>query len=272
MRAFKKILALAAVLAIGALAFADEAASNYITKFTSLVTTAETCAKNNDGSKIAELEANKVQIDALRKTVTLSLTQRFSDWRLNQRYDSACQKIKAAQKSSTAAASAKDSANKIGAALNDAANQVGGALKETGTQAVNNVKESVNPYIVYSEASAERIIPSIFNNDPVSDPGTVNRRTVNRAQSIQQYPVGFSVLVLVIIQLIIAINLFGADAHIITAVVFRKTVSIDEFPALGRLGHIRHQRSVIHIEYFIALRDLGYFLTLNCHDSKSTVC
>ncbi len=144
MRAFKKILALAAVLAIGALAFADEAASNYITKFTSLVTTAETCAKNNDGSKIAELEANKVQIDALRKTVTLSLTQRFSDWRLNQRYDSACQKIKAAQKSSTAAASAKDSANKIGAALNDAANQVGGALKETGTQAANNVKESVN--------------------------------------------------------------------------------------------------------------------------------
>lgn len=142
MKTLKSVVALATILAIGALAFADAAASSYITKFTSLVTSAEACAKNNDGSKAAQIAAQKVQIDELRKTVTLSTTQRFSDWRLNQRYNSAYTKIKAAEKSSTAAASAKDSAGKIGSAINEAANQVGGALKETGKQAVNNVKES----------------------------------------------------------------------------------------------------------------------------------
>ena len=60
MKTLKSLVALATILAIGALAFADAAASSYITKFTSLVTTAEACAKNNDGSKAAQIAAQDV--------------------------------------------------------------------------------------------------------------------------------------------------------------------------------------------------------------------
>lgn len=144
MKNIKRIAAILAVLTIGALAFADAAADNYISKFTTLVTNAESWAKNNDGSKAATAASQKKEIDALRKTVTLSLTQRFSDWRLTSRYDAAYTKIQAAAKSTSAKTNATNAAGQIGGALNDAAASVGGALKETGSNAVNSVKESVN--------------------------------------------------------------------------------------------------------------------------------
>lgn len=144
MKKLKLIAAALAALTIGALAFADAAADNYLSKFTTLVTNAESWAKNNDGSKAATVAAQKKEIDALRQTVTLSLTQRFSDWRLTGRYDAAYTKIQAAAKTSAAKTNASSEAEKLGDALNDAANQVGGALKETSSKAVQSVKESAN--------------------------------------------------------------------------------------------------------------------------------
>lgn len=144
MKNLKKITAVFAILAFGALAFADSAAANYLSKFTTLVTSAEACAKNKDGSKAASIAAQKVEIDALRKTVTLTTTQRFSDWRLTGRYNSAYAKIKAAAASSSVVKNGSEKASQTGKALGDAANSIGGALKETGSNAVNSVKDSVN--------------------------------------------------------------------------------------------------------------------------------
>lgn len=144
MKKLKLLAAVLTALTIGALAFADAAADKYLSKFTELVTSVESSAKKNDGSKATTFAAQKKSVDELRKTVTLTTTQRFSDWRLTKRYDAAYEKILAAQKAATAKEDVRAESNKLGKALNDAANQVGGALKETGTQAVNNVKESVN--------------------------------------------------------------------------------------------------------------------------------
>lgn len=139
MKNFKIILTAIALLAAGTLAFADSAAEAYLDKFTSLVTTAEACAKNNETSKAPALAAQKEGIDALRKTVTLSLTQRFSDWRLTNRYDAAYTKLKAVEEKDNAS----ESLGKVGEAIGEAAGNVGGAVKDTTTKAVKNAKESV---------------------------------------------------------------------------------------------------------------------------------
>ena len=135
-----KIFAIAlAVLAAGTFAFADAAAESYLSKFTTLVEKTEACAKNKEASKAAELAVQKAGIDALRKTVTLTTIQRFSDWRLTKRYDSAYEKLKAAG----ATSKTKDNAGKVGEALGSAAESVGGAVKDTTTKAVQTVKDSV---------------------------------------------------------------------------------------------------------------------------------
>lgn len=144
MKNIKLVAAAIAALAIGALAFADAAASNYIEKFTSLVATAEACAKKNDGSKAAPLAAQKKEIDALRKTVTLSTTQRFSDWRLNQRYDAAYARIVIAQKAAGASSDVKAKAGEIGAALEDATNQVKDSVNTAAKSAKDAAKTKVD--------------------------------------------------------------------------------------------------------------------------------
>ncbi len=135
MKNLKRVILALAVLAAGTFAFAETAAQAYLSKFTELVTTAESCAKNKDGSKAAEIALQKEGIDSLRKTVTLSTTQRFSDWRLTKRYDSAYAKIKAAAASSEAS----QNANKVGSAIEEAA----GTIKESTSKAVKNAKDNV---------------------------------------------------------------------------------------------------------------------------------
>ena len=164
MKSFKLIAAALAVLTLGVFAFADTAAENYISKFTTLVTNAESCAKSKDGSKAATIKAQKVEIDALRKTVTLSTTQRFTDWRLTKRYESAYTKIQAAAKTSTATAETKTKASKVGSALEDAANNVGGALKETGSTAVNSVKDSVSNAATSAKDNAKTKVDESVTN------------------------------------------------------------------------------------------------------------
>ena len=138
MKNLKTIAIALAVLAAGTLAFADAAAESYLSKFTNLVTAAESYAKKNESSKAQEVAAQKTEIDALRKTVTLSTIQRFSDWRLTKRYDTAYTKLKTAKKDSSS-----DSATKVGEAVGDAAQKVGGAVKDTTSDAVKKTKESV---------------------------------------------------------------------------------------------------------------------------------
>ena len=147
MKNLKLVLTSIALLAAGTLAFADSAAEAYLDKFTALVTTAEACAKNNETSKAPVLAAQKESIDALRKTVTLSLIQRFSDWRLSNRYDAAYAKLKAVATKD----GAKESAGKVGEAIGEAAENVGGAVKEKTSEAVKNTKDAVEDT---AEASA----------------------------------------------------------------------------------------------------------------------
>ncbi len=138
MKKLKIIAAAIAALTIGAAAYADKAAEDYLSKFGSLVTSVESSAKNKDGSKAQSFAAQKKDVDALRQTVTLSTTQRFSDWLLTKRYDMAYSKVQTAASGGSNGIKAK-----VGDALGDAASSVGGALKESGSQAVNTVKDSV---------------------------------------------------------------------------------------------------------------------------------
>lgn len=152
MKNFKIILTAIALLAAGTLAFADDAAESYLTKFSTLVTTAESYAKNKETSKISELASQKQGIDNLRKTVTLSTIQRFSDWRLTKRYDSAYSKLNEAKSKS----GSNDSVNKVGEAIGDAAESVGGAVKETTTKAVKTTKESVEDAVSSVKDNAKK--------------------------------------------------------------------------------------------------------------------
>lgn len=152
MKNFKFVFTTIALLAAGTLAFADSAAEKYLSKFTTLVTTAESCAKNKETSKISELASQKKGIDDLRKTVTLTTIQRFSDWRLTKRYDSAYSKLNE-EKSKKGS---NDSVNKVGEAIGEAAGNVGGAVKETTTNAVKNTKESVEGAVTTVKDSAKK--------------------------------------------------------------------------------------------------------------------
>lgn len=152
MKNFKIIAIALAVLAAGTFAFADAAAESYLSKFTSLVTTAESYAKKSEASKLSEITSQKTEIDALRKTVTLSTIQRFSDWRLTKRYDTACAKLKAASQKDAAS----ESVNKVGEAVGDAAEKVGGAVKEKASDAVKKTKDSVEGAVSDVKDSAKK--------------------------------------------------------------------------------------------------------------------
>ena len=180
MKNLKFIAALVAALTFGTLAFAETEAQAYLTKFTTLVTSAEGYAKNNDGSKAAEVAAQKTKIDALRKTVTLSTLQRFSDWRLTGRYDAAYAKIQAAAKTQTAKTNTSNAAGKVGDALGDAASSVGGALKETGSAAVNSVKDSATQ----AAASVKDSAKAKVDESVAGATNTVTSKIQQGAQSI----------------------------------------------------------------------------------------
>ena len=177
MKNIKLIAAALALLTVGALAFADEAADNYLSKFSTFVTSVEGYAKANDGSKAKTVAAQKKDIDALRQKVTLSTTQRFSDWLLTKRYEMAYSKI---QKAETGSGEKNSAGEKIGSALNDAATKVEGGLKETGTKAVNSVKESVdNAATSVKEAAQAKVDEKVSETT-----NTITEKIQQGAQSI----------------------------------------------------------------------------------------
>ncbi len=161
MKNIKMLFSLLAVLAVGSLAFSATPAENYLSKFETLVTSAETYAKNSDGSKLISVQTQKTGIDALRKTVTLSTMQRFTDWRLTKRYDSAVSKMQKAASSSTSAATKTTSA--VGSALGSAASEVGGAIKETATKTANSVKDTGKKAVEDVKSSAQKKIGETEN-------------------------------------------------------------------------------------------------------------
>ena len=116
----KNFLIFLAIFAIGNFAFADTAAENYLSHFEQLVTQIEADAKNKDASNISLYKSLKATIDAERTAITLSVLQRFSDWRLTGRYDSAHSKLVANSKSSDVSAKAEDVKEKA----NDAAQEI----------------------------------------------------------------------------------------------------------------------------------------------------
>lgn len=132
----KFFLIFLAVFAIGNFAFAENAAENYLSHFEQLVNLIEADAKNKDASNISAYESLKATIDAERATVTLSLLQRFSDWRLTGRYDSAHSKLVANSKKSDVSAKAEDVKEKAGEALESA--------KESASEKIDSAKTNVN--------------------------------------------------------------------------------------------------------------------------------
>lgn len=114
-----------AVLVVGNFAFAETAAETYLSHFEQLVTTIEADVKNKDASNISVHESSKAMIDAERATVTLSILQRFSDWRLTGRYDSAHSKLVANSNNSNVSAKAEDIKEKASEALESAKSSAG---------------------------------------------------------------------------------------------------------------------------------------------------
>ncbi|GEM_PF-2197394 len=183
-----KIFAIAlAVLAAGTFAFADAAAESYLSKFTNLVTVAESCAKNNEASKLSEITSQKTEIDALRKTVTLTTIQRFSDWRLTKRYDTACAKLKAVSQKD----SASESVHKVGEAVGDAAEKVGGAVKEKASDAVKKTKESVEDAVSGVKDSAKKKVDDTVKGAKDAVDETVTGAAEKASEKIQKGTEGF---------------------------------------------------------------------------------
>ena len=180
MKNLKIAAAVLALFALGALAFADAAADNYLSRFSAFVTSVEKLAKVNDGSKAATIAAQKKTIDALRQGVTLTTTQRFNDWLLTKRYEMAYSKIQSAQKAKAEKEKQSNAAEQIGNALNDAATSVGGALKETGSAAVNSVKDSVDSAAASAKDAAKQKV-----DEKVSDTtNTITEKIQQGAQAV----------------------------------------------------------------------------------------
>lgn len=183
-----KIFAIAlAVFAAGTFAFADAAAESYLSKFTALVTSAEACAKNNESSKAPELAAQKEGIDALRKTVTLTTFQRFSDWRLTKRYDAAYTKLKAVKEKDNAS----ESLGKVGEAIGEAAENVGGAVKDSTSKAVKNAKESVEGAVSNAKDSAKKKVDDTVKGAKDAVDETVTGAAEKASEKIQKGTEGF---------------------------------------------------------------------------------
>ena len=132
----KFFLIFLAIFAVGNFAFADTAAENYLSHFEQLVNQIEADAKNKDASNISLYESLKTAIDAERTATTLSVLQRFSDWRLTGRYDSAHSKLVANSKSSDVSAKAEDVKEKASEALESA--------KESASGKIDSAKINVN--------------------------------------------------------------------------------------------------------------------------------
>ncbi len=132
----KFFLIFLAIFAVGNFAFADTASENYLSHFEQLVNRIEADAKNKDASNISAYESLKANIDAERATVTLSIFQRFSDWRLTGRYESAHSKLVANSKNSDISAKAEDVKEKASGALESA--------KESASEKIDSAKTNVN--------------------------------------------------------------------------------------------------------------------------------
>lgn len=146
----KFFLIFLAIFAIGNFAFADTAAENYLSHFEQLVTQIEADAKNKDASNISLYESLKTAIDAERTATTLSVLQRFSDWRLTGRYDSAHSKLVANSKSSDVSAKAEDVKEKASGAVESA--------KESASEKIDSAKINVNSKVEELENLARKKI------------------------------------------------------------------------------------------------------------------
>lgn len=146
----KKFLIFLAIFAIGNFAFADTAAENYLSHFEQLVIQIEADAKNKDASNISLYESLKATIDTERATVKLSVLQRFSDWRLTGRYDSAHSKLVANSKKSDVSAKAEDVKEKASGAVESA--------KESASEKIDSAKINVNSKVEELENLARKKI------------------------------------------------------------------------------------------------------------------
>lgn len=146
----KFFLIFLAIFAVGNFAFADTAAENYLSHFEQLVNQIEADAKNKDASNISLYESLKTAIDAERTATTLSVLQRFSDWRLTGRYDSAHSKLVANSKSSDVSAKAEDVKEKASEALESA--------KESASGKIDSAKINVNSKVEELENLARKKI------------------------------------------------------------------------------------------------------------------
>lgn len=146
----KNFLIFLAIFAIENFAFADTAAENYLSHFEQLVNQIETDAKNKDASNISLYESLRATLDAERAAVTLSILQRFSDWRLTGRYDSAHSKLVANSKSSDVSAKAEDVKEKASGAVESA--------KESASEKIDSAKINVNSKVEELENLARKKI------------------------------------------------------------------------------------------------------------------
>ena len=146
----KKFLIFLTIFAIGNFAFADTATENYLSHFEQLVNQIEADAKNKDASNISLYESLKATIDAERTAITLSVLQRFSDWRLTGRYDSAHSKLVANSKKSDVSAKAEDVKEKASGAVESA--------KESASEKIDSAKINVNSKVEELENLARKKI------------------------------------------------------------------------------------------------------------------
>ena len=146
----KNFLIFLTIFAIGNFAFADTAAENYLSHFEQLVNQIEADAKNKDASNISLYESLKATIDAERTATTLSVLQRFSDWRLTGRYDSAYSKLVANSKSSDVSAKAED--------VKEKASEVLESAKESASEKIDSAKINVNSKVEELENLARKKI------------------------------------------------------------------------------------------------------------------
>lgn len=146
----KNFLIFLTIFAIGNFAFADTAAENYLSHFEQLVNQIEADAKNKDASNISLYESLKTAIDAERTATTLSVLQRFSDWRLTGRYDSAHSKLVTNSKKSDVSAKAEDVKEKASGAVESA--------KESASEKIDSAKINVNSKVEELENLARKKI------------------------------------------------------------------------------------------------------------------
>lgn len=171
----KIILIFLTAFVVSAFVFADTAAENYLSHFESLVTDIEASAKKKDASKISAYETQKQSIDEERTKVTLSIKQRFTDWRYTSRYDTAHTELVVESK--------KESASEKIDEAKGTAKEKAGEVKESAGKKSDEIKTEANKKVDELEQSTKEKIDDAVDakKDQISEKISEKAEDIGRA-------------------------------------------------------------------------------------------